>query len=75
MTRYSPGVYVLINRGTVNDRLNYTLDNQPYKILGDTMLTLCVYNCLEIPTSGDIVTVQKVANHPDQIKGSAQYAL
>jgi len=75
MTRYPPGVYTILNRGGIPDQLEYYLDNQRYTVMGDSMVTVVAHIKLNIPTTGDIPLVTKIANHPNQIKGAGQYAL
>ena len=67
MTRYSSGVYSIINRNSAS--IDYTLDNQNYEIPRNTILTICVENIMLITPSANIL-VSKIANNEKSVIGN-----
>lgn len=70
MTRHGPGVYSVLNPYGKDTTYEYTVDNMRYDLMGDTIVTINVYNWATFSLN---LYVSKIANHPDQITGNSGY--
>lgn len=66
--RYAPGVYSVMNPYGKDNKYDYTVDNMNYKLFGDSIITVVVFNWAYFSPT---LYVQRIANHPDQILGNS----
>lgn len=70
MTRFSPGIYTIINRRSTTNFESYTLDNVACTLEGDSMVTVMVTDWLGITLDPTYVFVHKVGQIKDSVVGN-----